>query len=127
MYTALISLHIVVSILMILVVLMQAGRGAELGAAFGSMGQATFGRGQTTFMAKLTRGLAVVFMSTSLGLAFYTNEAVTSSVVSPSSTQNTSAPMVEAKPDAVEQKTVPESTSPVTPAPMLPQAPAPAE
>jgi len=92
MFAALVVLHVVVSVSLVLTVLLQTGRGAELGAAFGSVGQATFGRGQTTFIAKFTRGLAVVFMATSLALAFLSMEENVSSVVAPGSS---SAPAAE--------------------------------
>jgi preprotein translocase subunit SecG len=81
MYGFLVVLHILVSVVLVLTVLLQAGRGAELGAAFGGMGQTTYGRGQTTFIAKFTTGVAVVFMVTSLSLAFLTMERTSGSVL----------------------------------------------
>ena len=83
MYTPILVVHILVAISLVLVVLMQAGRGAELGAAFGSVGQATFSRGRTTFLSQFTTGLAVVFMLTSLSLAFMTSEQPRQSVLAP--------------------------------------------
>ena len=85
MFYALIIVHVLASIFLIFVVLLQTGRGAELGAAFGGMGQATYGRGQSTFITKFTTGLAVVFMSTSLSLAFISSEQPRQSVLSPQS------------------------------------------
>lgn len=95
MFIALLIVHILVSISLVLVVLVQTGRGAELGAAFGGMGQTTFGRGQSTFITKFTTSLAVVFMLTSLSLAFISSERPTQSVISPEATApaaRTSAP-----------------------------------
>jgi preprotein translocase subunit SecG len=86
MFYALVTLHVLVSILLVLVVLLQAGRGAELGAAFGSMGQANFGRTPTTFLSKFTTGVAVVFMVTSLSLAFIAGDRPGSSVLAPAAT-----------------------------------------
>jgi preprotein translocase subunit SecG len=64
-------LHIVVALFLILVVLLQTGKGAEMGAAFGGSSQTLFGGGgPTSFMAKLTTAAAVCFMLTSLGLAY---------------------------------------------------------
>lgn len=83
MYTPILVVHILVAISLVLVVLLQAGRGAELGAAFGSVGQATFSRGRTTFLSQFTTGLAVVFMLTSLSLAFMTSEQPRQSVLAP--------------------------------------------
>lgn len=64
-------LHIVVAMFLILVVLLQTGKGAEMGAAFGGASQTVFGSGGPAgFMAKLTTTAAVVFMLTSLSLAY---------------------------------------------------------
>ena len=64
-------LHIVVAVFLILVVLLQTGKGAEMGAAFGGSSQTLFGGGGPAgFMAKLTTAAAVAFMLTSLGLAY---------------------------------------------------------
>lgn len=81
MFIALVILHVVVSLGLIFVVLLQSGRGAELGAAFGGTGQATFGRGPATFITKFTTGLAVIFMATSLSLAFLTIEHPSNSII----------------------------------------------
>ena len=64
-------LHVVVSIFLIAVVLLQSGKGAEMGASFGSSGsQSVFGAGGgTTFLSKMTTGAAIIFMLTSLTLA----------------------------------------------------------
>jgi preprotein translocase subunit SecG len=64
-------LHIAVAVFLILVVLLQTGKGAEMGAAFGGSSQTLFGGGGPAgFMAKLTTAAAVAFMLTSLGLAY---------------------------------------------------------
>ncbi len=82
MFIAILIVHVLVSLILVLVVLLQTGRGAELGAAFGGMGQATYGRTQGNFMTRFTTGVAVVFMSTSLSLAFMSSERPTQSVIS---------------------------------------------
>jgi preprotein translocase subunit SecG len=74
MFIALIVVHVITSIVLVLVVLLQSGRGAELGAAFGGIGQSTFGRGQYTFIAKVTTALAAIFMVTSLALSLIAGE-----------------------------------------------------
>ena len=68
----LIALHVIVSIFLIAVVLLQRGKGAEVGAVFGGGGSSTvFGsRGAGNFLTRLTTGAAVVFMLTSLGLSY---------------------------------------------------------
>lgn len=64
------SLHVIVSAILIGMVLLQKGKGADIGAAFGGASQTVFGpRGAASFMAKLTTAAAVLFMITSLGLA----------------------------------------------------------
>lgn len=70
MTTLLLVIHILVSLFLIFVVLVQGGKGAELGAAFGGSSNTLFGaRGAATFLSKLTTITAVVFMLTSLLLA----------------------------------------------------------
>ena len=65
-------LHIVICVAMILVVLLQAGRGADMGAMFGGgSSQTVFGSsGPGTFLGKATAVIATVFMLTSLWLAY---------------------------------------------------------
>jgi preprotein translocase subunit SecG len=65
-------LHVIVCVFLIAVVLLQRGRGAQVGAVFGGGGGATMfgGRGAGNFLTKLTTGAAVVFMLTSLSLAY---------------------------------------------------------
>ncbi len=72
MNTALVVLHVVVCIFLIAVVLLQRGRGAEIGAVFGGGGGSTvFGsRGAGNFLTKLTTASAVIFMLTSLTLSY---------------------------------------------------------
>ncbi len=66
-------LHVLVCGILILVVLLQSGRAADLAGAFGGAGsQTAFGpRGAATFLSKATTFLAVVFMVTSLTLAIF--------------------------------------------------------
>jgi len=69
----LITLHVTVSAILISMVLLQKGKGADIGAAFGGASQTVFGpRGAQSFLSKLTTGAAVIFMITSLTLAFTT-------------------------------------------------------
>ncbi len=93
----LVSLHVIVSAILIGMVLLQKGKGADIGASFGGASQTVFGpRGAQSFMAKLTTGAAIVFMFTSLGLALTTTKK--SSImenVSPAQTQTApSLPLV---------------------------------
>ena len=64
-------IHIIVCFALILIVLIQAGKGAEMGAAFGGASQTVFGSsGAMGFLTKLTTFAAIIFMITSLLLAF---------------------------------------------------------
>ena len=73
MLTAIAVIHVLVSIALILIVLLQTGRGSEIGAAFGSgSSQTLFGSsGSTGFMTKLTTGAVAIFMVTSMLLAYF--------------------------------------------------------
>lgn len=75
-------LHVMVCIVLILVVLVQKGRGAEIGAVFGGGASTTvFGsRGAGNFLTKLTTVSAVVFMVTSLSLSYIANTRATRSI-----------------------------------------------
>jgi len=103
----LISLHVIVSAILIGMVLLQKGKGADIGAAFGGASQTVFGpRGAQSFLAKLTTGAAILFMITSLGLALTTakkssvmesvppaqTQATTPSPIAPQPTQQPPAP-----------------------------------
>ncbi len=82
MTTVLIIVHVLVALMLIVVVLIQRGQGADMGVSFGGGGaQTLFGsRGSGSFLGKLTGGLAATFMMTSLTLAFFSQQQ-TSSVV----------------------------------------------
>jgi len=81
-------LHIAVAVFLILVVLLQTGKGAEMGAAFGGSSQTLFGSGGPAgFMAKLTTAAAVCFMLTSLGLAYVSSANRLGDVQLPASQQ----------------------------------------
>ena len=121
MFTLLLIIHIIACVLIIFFVLLQAGRGAELGAAFGSVGQANSVRGKMTGVGKMTAVVAVIFMVTSLSLAYLSSQSARDSVVSeieavpsiPSTSTNKQAEPqsvqipVEEKSDELEQKAAP--------------------
>jgi preprotein translocase subunit SecG len=74
----LIVLHVIVCVFLVAVVLLQRGKGAEIGAVFGGGASSTvFGsRGAGTFLSKLTTASAAVFMMTSLSLSYiYTQDS----------------------------------------------------
>jgi preprotein translocase subunit SecG len=71
MYILFLIVHVVVCFFLIIVILLQSGKAADLAGAFGGMGsQTAFGpRGSATLLSKATTISAVVFMVTSLGLS----------------------------------------------------------
>ena len=79
----LLSIHILVCLSLIGIVLIQGGKGAEVGAAFGAGASNTiFGAsGGQSFIAKMTAGAAVIFMLTSLALAIFWGQPGSSSVM----------------------------------------------
>ena len=105
----LIILHIVVSIALIMIVLLQTGKGADMGAAFGGgSSQTLFGStGASTFLSKATTAAAIIFMVTSLGLAYLSSHRTGESVVTgtPAPVESQAAPATT---------TAPATTPPVT-------------
>jgi preprotein translocase subunit SecG len=83
MQTALVILHLMVCVALIVIVLLQTGKGSEIGAVFGSSSQTLFGStGGSTFFGKLTTVVAIVFMLTSLILASRSTRVTGESVMS---------------------------------------------
>jgi len=70
-YYAVVAVHIIVCIFLVLVVLLQSGKGADLAGAFGGGGtQTAFGsRGPASFLTRMTTVVAIIFMLTSIGLS----------------------------------------------------------
>ena len=130
-------LHVLVCVALIGIVLLQAGKGADIGAAFGAgSSQTMFGtRGAATFLQKATAIAAVTFMLPSLTLTYMANRTKSSSVVSPRAappaapapSAPTGAPGSTAPPGAFPN--APPDTGepglPGTPAPVVPGIPAP--
>lgn len=105
--------HVVVCLILVLIVLLQSGKGADLAGAFGGGGsQTAFGaRGTATFLSKLTTGAAVIFMLTSFALSLFTTRNTGSSV------------MQGAKPVPKQTAPAPAQNPPATPAPQSPASP----
>jgi preprotein translocase subunit SecG len=101
MVIAVTILHIIVCIGLILVVLLQTGKGAEIGAVFGGGSSSTiFGSsGAGNFLTKLTTGMAVVFMITSLTLGYFAGQRPSATIFDTRSPASQSgAPGQTAKP-----------------------------
>ena len=83
MFTFVVIIHVIVSLIIIGLVLLQAGKGADIGSAFGGSGsQAVFGSmGTPTILGKVTTVVAIIFTITSFSLALLGGERSGSSVV----------------------------------------------
>ena len=79
----LIIIHVLACIGLIMIVLLQTGKGADMGAAFGGgSSQTLFGSsGAGTFFGKATTAIAVIFMLTSLTLAYMSTRKLGNSIV----------------------------------------------
>ena len=82
-YYLIVALHVIVCVILILVVLLQSGKGADLAGAFGGGGtQTAFGsRGPASFLSKMTTGAAIIFMMTSIALSGMGHRGSSSSVM----------------------------------------------
>ncbi len=111
-------IHIIVSIGLILVVLLQTGKGADMGAVFGGSSSTIFGSsGAGNFLTRLTTGMAIVFMITSLTLGYFSGKRASVSVFDRGK--------LEVEQPARQQQAVPAPAAPV-PAPSAnPQSQAP--
>jgi preprotein translocase subunit SecG len=99
-------LHVIAAIGIIALVLVQHGKGADVGAAFGtgSAGSVFGSAGSANFLSRMTAGLALVFFVTSIGLSFLTNKRTSGKGVmanQPAATQSApeKAPAASAVPD----------------------------
>jgi len=115
MYIALTIVHVLACFAIIGIVLLQSGKGADIGSAFGGAGsQAVFGSmGTPTLLGKITTGIAIVFTVTSFTLAILGGERA-SSVVREAAPPPSSAPAPAGVTPA----------APAGPAPTVPAAPA---
>ncbi len=117
MITILTIIHILVCIFMVSIVLLQHGKGADIGATFGGGGQSLFGtEGPVPMLNKVTTTAAVVFMVTSISLAYLSAHRTTSSVMGDYSAPapiEQQAPVAEPLPEKIPMP----ATAPEEPAP----------
>jgi preprotein translocase subunit SecG len=118
MQTLVLVFHILAAVGIVVLVLLQHGKGADMGAAFGSgsAGSLFGSAGASNFLSRTTAVLAAVFFATSLGLTYFSAPSKSSGV-----TQHLDTPA--AKPGS-EGKT---DVKPAAPAPSAPAPAAPAE
>jgi preprotein translocase subunit SecG len=126
MYTFLVVVQVIVAIGLIALVLLQHGKGADAGAAFGSGASGTvFGsRGSANFLSRATAYLAVVFFGISLALAYFVNtkSGVGSSVVDSLPAATSEAPASVPVPAAATGEAAPAAATPAEDAkPKLPE------
>jgi len=121
MVTAIIVLHITVCIALVIVVLLQQGKGADVGAVFGGSSQTNFGASTTSSpLFKLTWTFAVLFAATSLYLAYSGTKRVSGSVFEGRTISRPARPAALSGP--------PSMGEPAAPAPAVPASnPAPAK
>ncbi|MBW2654257.1 MAG: preprotein translocase subunit SecG [Deltaproteobacteria bacterium] len=83
-----VALHVTVCVLLILIVLLQGGKGAEMGVSLGGgASQTLFGAGgPATILTKITTGVAIIFMITSLTLAYMSGHQSDTSVMKENTT-----------------------------------------
>jgi preprotein translocase subunit SecG len=115
-HTVLLVVQVLTAISLVVFILLQHGRGADAGAAFGSGASSTvFGaRGSGNFLSRTTAVLAMVFVANSLGLAWIAKERVTAAT---SLMEGQPATVVEAP----AEPSVPEEATPVSEVPALPE------
>jgi len=125
MYIALTIVHVLACFAIIGIVLLQSGKGADIGSAFGGAGsQAVFGSmGTPTLLGKITTGIAIVFAVTSFTLAILGGERA-SSVVREAAPPPSSAPAPAGVTPAAPAGPAP-TVPAAPPAPATPASPAP--
>jgi preprotein translocase subunit SecG len=87
--TLFVVIHIITCIFLILFVLIQSGKGSDMGSAFGGMSQTYFGTKGGNILTKITTVLAVVFMITSIILTVIQHRKTRSTVMEEVKTQQT--------------------------------------
>ena len=117
MSVLLIFIHIIVCVVLIMVVLLQTGKGADMGAAFGGgSSQSLFGStGASTFLSKATTVSAIIFMITSLALAYVSTNRTSKSIMTNTSAPVTAPATSETKPESAQnspQTAVPSQQQP---------------
>jgi preprotein translocase subunit SecG len=125
MYILLIVIHVFVAFFMIGIVLLQAGKGAELGAAFGGSSQTLFGpRGSATFLSKMTVVMAGLFMVTSLSLAVMSKSRTVMPTTAPAPLTSDPAAPAATETTAPSPEAAPSETGGAPAAPTMEQSPA---
>jgi preprotein translocase subunit SecG len=81
MVTIVVAIHVVICLALVVVILLQQGKGAEIGAVFGGSSQTVFGAsGAGNMMTKVTWAMAAMFFATSIFLAYASTRRFTGSI-----------------------------------------------
>lgn len=124
MITLITVLHILVSIGLILVVLLQTGKGADMGAVFGGSSSTIFGSsGAGNFLTRLTTGMAIVFMITSLTLGYFSGRKPATSLFESQTPQAEQSETQQGRPALPPEQPATTPQAPAQPAPQQPQKP----
>ena len=134
MFYFIFAVHILLCISLIGLVLLQQGKGADMGAAFGGGSNTLFGAsGATAFITKLTTGIALTFMATSILLVNMYSSYARSGAALGSTTNAVDSIMGGGQPKAVVSVVPPQGAqdaaaaadvNPVAPAAVVPAQPA---
>ena len=117
MTTLLIIIHILVCLFLIAIVLLQHGKGADIGATFGGSSQSLFGsEGPVPLLNKITTFSAIVFMGTSVTLAYLSAHKSGGSVMTDMPAKEAAAPVQKEEPVTIPMPTTTEQPSAAAPA-----------
>jgi len=120
MVIAVTIIHVIVSIGLILVVLLQTGK-ADMGAVFGGSSSTIFGSsGAGNFLTRLTTGMAIVFMITSLTLGYFAGHKPSATIFD-TRTPSTEPPAAVTETPQPQEKSAAPSAGPTGVAPAAPQ------
>jgi preprotein translocase subunit SecG len=113
MSTLILTIHVIVCVVLIISILLQSGKSADLAGAFGGMGsQSVFGpRGAATLLAKVATICAILFMITSLGLWILSAKGQSSVISGEEAPAEQKAAVTETQKKAGEEKKVPDKTT----------------
>jgi preprotein translocase subunit SecG len=111
MVSIVVSIHVIVCVAMCIIILLQQGKGAEVGAVFGGSSQTVFGAsGAGNALTKATWALATIFFATSIFLALASARRVTGSIFDRPFSSAPASVMPASKP-------APKNANPAAPAP----------
>ncbi len=120
-FTVVIAVHVLIALAIIGLVLLQHGKGADMGSGFGggASGSLFGATGSANFLSRMTAALATVFFLTSLGLAYFATHRPksTGSVMEGVKAEQPQAPAPAAAPPAAPETAKPAAGESATPKP----------